>query len=357
MARIAVFLASVAVVLAGVATLDWWIDPFQDRYDSAPLAASLAQPKPCFLAWDTFSARAWPAYKLDLFRRRDARLVVVGTSRAAKIEAHPGERGFANLLVPGSGPETLAPLFRALHREGHGRRLTVYLTVEPFWFGRGWTTQESFTDSYLRNAKYLLSGQTLKATLRELRRTPGVIRHPRALRAWAIYRGHGVCVVGRGDSVLAGAAEAWAPDGGLWYNDEVNRATQPRGVPLIEVQFQAFSGKGLDPGRREALEDGLETARGYGWRVVGVSLPFSTSSLQKLVRTPQTHGVITAFRREMPGIFARYGFRFLDMTDRRSVPCGEHDFSHDDGGHANLGCGRKIRRLLDAAARGSAPRP
>jgi hypothetical protein len=356
MGRIAAFLASVAIVLASVAALDWWIDPFLDRYDSAPLAAALAQPQQCFLAWDTFSSRPWPELKLDYFRRRHARVVVVGTSRAGKLEAHPGERRFANLLVPGIGPETLVPLFRALHREGHGR-LTVYITVEPFWFGRGWTTQARFTQSYLRDAKYLISAQTLKATLRELLRTPGVIRHPRALRPWAIYRGRRVCVVGRGNSVLAGAVEAWTPDGGLFYNDEVTGAPPVHGVSLVEVQYDAFLGHGLDPGRRAALRDGLELARSYGWRVVGVSLPFSTHWRLQLERTPETHDVITAYRREMPAIFARYGFRFLDLTDVRSVPCGEHSFSHDDGGHPNIACGRKIRRLLDAeAARRPPPR-
>jgi hypothetical protein len=350
MRRVAVFLATVAVVLSGVAALDWWIDPFLDRYDSAPLAAALAQPKPCFLGWDTFSSRAWPALKLDFFRRRNAHVIVVGTSRAAKIEAHPGEQGFANLLVPGTGPETLAPLFRRLHAEGHGR-LTVYLTVEPFWFGRGWRTEEFFTRSYLRSAKYLLSGQTLKATLREVRRTPGVIRHPRALRPWAVYHGRGLCVVSRGNSVLAGAVEAWAPDGGLWYNDEVTGAPEPHAVSLVEVQYKAFLGSRLDPGRLAAFEDALEVAKGYGWRVVGVSLPLSTYWRLRLLRTPETHDVLSAFERQMPGIFSRYGFRFLDLTDVRKIPCGEQDFSHFDGGHPNVECGRRIRRLLDAAAR------
>jgi hypothetical protein len=349
MRRVAVFLATVAAVLGGVAALDWWIDPFLDRYHSGPLAAALAQPKPCFLQWDTFSSRAWPELKLDLFRRRDARTIVVGTSRAGKIEAHPGERAFANLLVPGTGPETLAPLFEILHREGH-RRLTVYLAPEPFWFGRGWRTGIAFRHSYLRTLRFIVSTETLHATFEELRRTPGVIRHPGALRAWGIYHGHGVCVVGRGNGVLAGAIHAWAPDGGLWYNDEVTGARAPRGESLVDLLYSSFLGAGLDPRRREALEDGLETAKGYGWRVVGVSLPFSTYWRLRLERDPATAPVLTAYRREMPRIFAREGFRFLDLTDVREIPCGENQFSHADGGHADVACGRRIRRLLDAAA-------
>jgi hypothetical protein len=297
-----------------------------------------------------FSTRALPALKLDLFRRRDARLVVIGTSRAAKIEAHPGERGFANLLIPGTGPETLAPLFRLLHAKGHGR-LTVYLAVEPFWFGSGWRTNVSFTRSYLSNVKYLLSEQTLEATLQELWRTPGVIRHPRALRSWAVYQGRGVCVVSRGNSVLAGAVSAWAPDGGLYYNAEVTGAPQPHSVSLVEVEYSAFLGHRLNPDRLAELENALQVAKGYGWRVVGASLPLSTYWRLRLLRTPETHDVLSAFEREMPGLFSRYGFRFLDLTDVRKVPCGEQDFSDFDGGHANAKCGRRIRRLLDAAAR------
>src|SRR5205823_5468630 len=160
------------------------------------------------------------------------------------------------------------------------------------------------------------------------------------------------CVVSRGSSVLGGAAEAWAPDGGLWYNDEVTRAGPVQGVPVVEQQYAAFFGRGLDPGRREALEDALEVARGYGWRVVGVSLPFGHRYVRLLEQRRATRAVFTAFRRELPGLFARYGFRFLDLTDVRSVPCPEHAFSHDDGGHPNAACGRRIRRLLDAAASG-----
>ena len=70
MRRVAVFLATVAVVLAGVAALDWWIDPLLDRYDPKPLAAALEQPKPCFLGIDVFSTRAYSELKFDYFRQR-----------------------------------------------------------------------------------------------------------------------------------------------------------------------------------------------------------------------------------------------------------------------------------------------
>ena len=353
MGRIAAFLATVAIVLTGVAALDWWIDPFLDRYDPAPLAAALSQPKPCFLGWDVFSTRAWPALKLDYFRRRDARVIVVGTSRAGKIEAHPGEREFANLNLPGTGPEALPPLFRRLHSMGHGR-LTVYLSVESFWFGGGWRTHAAFTRSYLRDLKYLLSFQTLHATFEELRRAPGALRHPKALRAWGIYSGRSRCVVSRGNTVFAGSGNTWAPDGGLWYNEEVTRAPRPHGQPIAALEHGGYVGKRLDPARLAALERALAIARGYNWRVVGVSLPYSDYWRLKLRRDPATRGVVTAFAREMPKIFARAGFRFLDLTNVRRAGCGLHSFSRYDGGHPDAVCGMRIRRLLDDAARAPA---
>ena len=349
MTRIAVFLGVVLSILGGVAALDWWIDPLLDRYDPKPLAAALVQPKPCFLGIDVFSTRAYSELKFDYFRQRNARIVAIGSSRVGKLSAWPGEWQFANLNLPGIGPEALAPLFRRLHAEGHGR-LTIYLGVEPFWFGRGWTTESFFTTSYVRDAEFLLSTQTLHATLDELRRTPGVIRHPRALRPWSIFRGHGVCVVDRGNSVFAGAASAWAPDGGLWYNDELTGVPTPQGVPFIRFEHNHYTGTSLDKRRVRALRSALGVASGYGWRVVGVSLPLSTYWRQSLERDPQTVRVLTHFSSEMPAIFRAYGFPFLDLLDVRAVPCGEQEFARKDGGHPNGACSRRIRRLLDAAA-------
>ena len=79
-------------------------------------------------------------------------------------------------------------------------------------------------------------------------------------------------------------------------------------------------------------------------------LPFGSEWVRRLQRTAATRSVFTQFRRTMPGLFARSGFRFLDLSDVRSVPCPDHAFSHDDGGHPNAACGRRIRRLLDEAA-------
>src|SRR5207244_11492125 len=135
------------------------------------------------------------------------------------------------------------------------------------------------------------------------------------------------CVVSRGNSVLAGAIEAWAPDGGLWYNEEVTGAGLTHGVPIVEVLYNGFLGRALDQGRLAALRDALGVARGYGWNVIGVALPFGSEWVRRLQRTPATRDVFTQFRRTMPGLFARSGFRFLDLSAVRSVPCQDHPVS------------------------------
>jgi len=76
-----------------------------------------------------------------------------------------------NLGVPGTGPESLPGLFDRLHDEHHGK-LVVYLGTDAFWFGHGWRTKAWFDVSYLRDLKYLLSGQTLRQRLDVLRPAP-----------------------------------------------------------------------------------------------------------------------------------------------------------------------------------------
>jgi hypothetical protein len=150
--------------------------------------------------------------------------------------------------------------------------------------------------------------------------------------------------------VFAGAGNTWAPDGELWYAEEVRGSPRPHGQPIAALEHGGYLGKRLDRGRLDALADALALARGYGWRVVGTSLPYSDSWRLKLARDAATRTIVAAFAREMPRLFRRYGFRYLDLTNVHSVPCGAHSFSRFDGGHPDVACGRRIRRLLDAAA-------
>ena len=348
--RFVAFFAALAVALGAIAYVDWRLDPFGDRYHADVLVAALDRPAPCYVAWEVIGEQAWPAYKLDLFRRRHADAVVIGTSRVAKVGAWPGEERFVNLGVPGTGAESLPGLFARLHSE-HKGRLFVYLGTDAFWFGRGWRTKAWFDVSYLRDLKYLLSGQTLRSSLDVLRRAPGSLLHPDALRAFEIDRRGGTCVVDRGNSVFGGASNAWAPDGRLYFQYEVIHAPEiPKKASLVTLYHPFYVGRSLDRGHVESLEDALAQARRYGWTVVGFQAPISTRGIRRLETDPRTRLLFRRFRAQIPGVFARYGFRYLDLTNVHSVGCSESDFSFEDDGHPDVSCGMRVRRALDRAA-------
>jgi hypothetical protein len=348
--RFLAFFAALGIALAAIAYVDWRLDPYDDRYHPDVVATAFRQTPPCYVAWEVVGEQAWPTYKLDLFERRHADVVVVGTSRVAKIGAWPGEERFVNLGVPGTGTESLPGLFDRLHSE-HLGRLVVYVGTDAFWFGRRWRTRAWFDVSYLRDLKYLLSGQTLRQSIDVLRRAPGALLHPDALRAVEIDRQGQTCVVDRGNSVFRGGSNAWAPDGELWFQYELAHAGEvPRKASLVTIYHPFYSGTSLDGGHLEELEDALAKARRYGWTVVGFHAPISTRGIRRLESDPATRALFRSFRARMPGVFARYGFRFLDLTSVRSVGCSESDFSFHDDGHADARCGMLVRRALDRAA-------
>jgi hypothetical protein len=348
--RFFAFFVALAAALGAIAFVDRRLDPFGDRYHSDVLTAALDRPNPCYVAWEVVGEQAWPAYKIDLFRRRHAGVVVIGTSRIAKIGAWPGERQFVNLGVPGTGAESLPGLFDRLHHE-HKGRLVVYLGTDAFWFGRDWQTKAWFDVSYLRDLKYLLSGQTLRQSLDVLRRAPGSLLHPGALRAFEIDRRGRTCVVDRGNSVFGGGSNAWAPDGSLYFQYELIHASRiPRNGSLIDLYHPFYVGHTLDDGHLDALEKALGKARRFGWKVIGFQAPISTRGIRRLESDPGTELLFRRFRERIPGVFARYRFRFLDLTNVRTVGCSEHDFSFDDDGHPDVTCGMRVRRALDRAA-------
>jgi hypothetical protein len=353
MARIAAFLAMVGAGLAAVAALNWWLDPLGDQYHGRFLTEALGQPRPCMIAWGVLRPHSWGPYKLDLASRADADVVVAGTSRVAKVRAWPNERGFVNVGAPGEGADSLEGLFARLH-ERHRGKLTVYVGADLFWFGEGWRTATWFDTSYLRDLKYLLSPGTTGATFRLLRRAPGAIRHPQKVLYTEIDRNARICVVDRGNSVLGGASAAWAPDGSLFFQEEIKG--KPRvAAPLIDVLRPDLVGARLSPRAMSALGRALTNARAYGWTVVGFAAPFAPNSVRRLGSEAQTKRVYHDYRARMPGFFRRYGFRFLDFTDVASIPCAPEDFSPQDEGHPDAPCSMRIRRKLDAAA-GVVPR-
>jgi hypothetical protein len=162
-----------------------------------------------------------------------------------------------NLGVPGTGTESLPGLFDRLHSE-HPGRLVVYVGTDAFWFGHRWRTRAWFDVSYLRDLKYLLSGQTLRQSLDVLRRAPGALLHPDALRAVEVDRQGRTCVVDRGNSVFRGGSNAWAPDGELYFQYELAHAGEvPHKASLVTIYHPYYAGTALDGGHLEALEDAL----------------------------------------------------------------------------------------------------
>lgn len=348
MRRIAIFLGTIALSLVGVAGLNWWMDPLADQYHTRFLSQALAQNPPCMISWAVLRPRSWGEYKLDLAKRTPVRRVVVGTSRVAKISAWPGERTFVNLGTPGLGAQSLPDLFAGLHA-AHPGPLIVYVDADLLWFGTGWRTATWFDNSHLRELKYLLASSTAVATIKLLRRAPGAIRHPQQVLYAEIDRRGTRCMVDRGNTVFGGSSAAWAPDGSLFFAAELQGRRIP-GSPLIDLLRPDVVGTQLSPSAVSALDHALRNARSYGWTVVGFAPPFSPTLVRRLGSESQTHGLYRDYRRRVPRLFERHGFRFLDLTDVRSIPCSPNDFSPNDGGHPDIPCSHRIRRKLDAAA-------
>jgi hypothetical protein len=358
MARILVFLGTIAAALAGVAALNWWMDPLGDRYHGRFLDQALSQPEPCFISWAVLGSRTWGEYKIDLFGRAHRDVMVVGTSRVAKISARPGETGFVNVGAPGVGADSLPPLFERLHSLQPGP-LTVYVNVDPFWFGTDWRSETRFKPSNLRELKVLLSAQLAGETVRLLRYAPGAIRHPQKLQYTELDQTPHGCVIDRGHAVRNKIANAWGPDGSLYFWEDIfpNPSHLTRGLMIIK-QAGGLIGNRLSARQLASLDRALRLARSYGWRVVGVSVPFSPHSVHELESDRRFATVFEDFRAQVPRVFARDGFPFLDLTDVGSVPCRADEFTGDDEGHPDIACSARVRAKLDAAARAEPiPRP
>ena len=183
MLRIAFFLATVLAGVAFAGGLDWWMDPFNDRYYPGAVTAALAaRPQPYLISEQLVGQGATGEFKWDLVRRKQARTIVFGSSRVGRLGAHPGESTFVNLSVPGFDPSEIRSLFSHLGSIDHAP-ITIYLGAEDFWFNpslRGAYTP--WGRDWRGSLELWLSPQTLWGTIHLLRRAPGSIRHPGALR-------------------------------------------------------------------------------------------------------------------------------------------------------------------------------
>jgi hypothetical protein len=359
MRLLALFLGTIAAVLAALMLLTWWIDPFGQFYDGGPLRAATAGPEACLISEDLIGSSSWLPFKEDVYRTLRPRTIVVGTSRVLKMGSSPGERDFANLGMPGLGIEALAPLFRRLHEERPGP-LTVYIGVELFWFNPSWksfnpfnpswTSPVAFGSSWLSDLRYLLARQNVTTSLSLAVHKPGFLWH-----RWQRERIGRWCVLDRGSRVREGETYAWQANGSVVYRDELAGRAVPRifvpANPLAVHEVYYRDWHEFDQARLRGLDAALSQARSYGWNVVGFSPPATTSYAERLASTPQIAPRWREFGTLVPRVFRRQRFAFLDLRRAVDVPCPEWAF-YLDAWHAKPLCLETVRRLLDRAAAG-----
>jgi hypothetical protein len=339
MRALAAFFATAAAVVCALAAFNWWLDPLGQFWSDDVLAAAGER---CVISDDLVGTSSWLPFKEGVFRRRRPGAVVVGTSRV--LELSDGAR-FANLGMPGTGIETLAPLFRRL-RELHPGPLTVYLGVELFWLNRTWQPNVVFEQGPKKDVKYVLARQTLSSSARLVREAPSSLAS-----AWTTTRDGARCVIDRGGRAARGEKDAWAPDGSFVYRQELG------GEPVREDEYTRdlveFSGpyyqhwRELDGERLAQLRDALALARSYGWRVVGYTPPYSHRYSTRIRSVfPQ---LWSEFGSVVTDAFRANGYRWLDLRRVEDVPCAGAAFV-DDGWHPNRACSARILRRLAAEA-------
>jgi lysophospholipase L1-like esterase len=342
MTRLLVFLGTAAVLLAANAGLNWWVDPFGEFWKPGAVRAARAARPQCLVSHEVIGGEYLP-FKLDVFRSRPTRTFVVGSSRVLKIGSWPGERTFANLGMPVISPEIVLRELRDLPRDVP--RQTMYLGVEAFWLNpsfKGFDVAPSFET----RARYVLSRSAFQESAKIIRRAPYVLLH-----RWRKERVGSACVIGRSRPALA-----WRLDGSRVWSFELDpRAYHPAIDPFTTNLHKLRTGiyadwSELSPKRVRALEQVLAFARSRGWRVVGFTPPDGARYLRFFAANPVVGPRWRAFARLMPRLFARYGYRWLDFRDARSIPCRQSDFV-DGGYHTDAACSMRMRARLDAAAR------
>lgn len=354
MKRLVVFFATVAVVATALMWLNWWVDPLGDYYDNSATARGLDFHRPCLISDDVIGAGSWWRFKRDVYRRLAPKTVVIGTSRVLQLRAHPRERDFANLGLPGTSVPMLVSFLEDLHAV-HPGPLTLYLGIELFWLNANWAPPYFYSppgkSATLRD---LMTRQRLGGTITLIAQRPSVL-----FRRWHIGYTGGQCVIDSGNRAAKGEVGAWAPDGSLWYPHQV-RKDLPREPPPDDF--------GRDLGRLEGphylggyytnwnrlsyLDDlgkALALARRYRWAVVGFVPPYSTRYVRRLSTAAQTASRWREFTRVVPRLFTRYGETFVDSRWVREIPCPDNAFV-DDGWHPDLACSTRLRAILDAAA-------
>jgi hypothetical protein len=342
MRRLVLFIGVATVLLGAVAAFDWWVDPFGDIYKRGALTAALDQRPNCLVSQEIVGARYFP-FKLDVFHRRPTTRFVVGSSRVLKIGAHPGERSFSNLGFPGSSPETILSLFRALPAKP---AQTVYLGVDSFWFNNHYVVPVYRPSAY-HLAQYLLSRATFQFAVRYVRQGHFILTD-----RWKREEVGRSCVIGRLYPSIA-----WKVDGSRVWSWELDpKVFPPFQAPPYSTDLTTYRNgyydrwTAFDTRRVRVLEQALALARKRGWRVVGFAPPEPPGYFRLLRADPRLAARWHEFLQVMPALFHRQGFTWAGLWDGRADGCSAADFP--DGFHSNASCSARVRARLDAAARG-----
>ena len=342
MVRLLVFLGTAAVLLGANAALNWWVDPFGEFWKPAAVREAREDRPPCLVSHEVIGGEYLP-FKLDVFRARPTRTFVVGSSRVLKIGSWPGERTFANLGMPVISPEIVLRELRDLPRDAP--RQTMYLGVEAFWLNtnfRGFDVAPGFET----RARYVFSRSAFQESVKTIQRAPYVLLH-----RWRKERVGDACVIGRSRPALA-----WRLDGSRVWSFELDPHTYHPAIDPFTTDLHTLrtgiyaDWTQLSQKRIHALEQVLAFAHARGWRVVGFTPPDGARYLRFFAANPLIGPRWRAFARLMPKLFARYGYRWLDFRDARSIPCRQSDFV-DGGYHTDAACSMRMRARLDAAAK------
>jgi hypothetical protein len=322
MRRIVLFLAIVVVLLGAVAVFDWWVDPAGNIYK--PDALTTAMRDNCLVSQELVGARYF-SFKLDIFHRRKTTSFVVGSSRVLKIRSHPGETRFSNLGFPGSAPETILALFRALPAKPVQ---TVYVGVDSFWFNEG-NPVPTYRPTRMQLAEYLLSRSTFELGFKFVRQAHYILTD-----RWRRERVGTSCVIGR---ISPGIA--WNVDGSRVYNYELDPTVGRPHAAAHAIDLGAF-----DPGPLQPLREALALARSRGWHVIGFAPPEPPKTVALLERSARWH----RFLAEVPQVFRDEGFTWAGLWDGARIGCSASDYP--DGFHSDARCSDLLRARLDAVA-------
>ena len=335
MRRLVLFISLSLGLLAVGMAFDWWVDPY--GYVWKPSAVADARKGNCLVSQELIGARYY-SFKLDVFEQRPTRTFVVGSSRVLKIAAHKGEQSFANLGYPGSAPETILKLFRALPAKP---AQTVYLGMEAFWLNHAYALPATDPSNY-RVLEYLLGRSVFEQSVSLSRQAHYIATH-----RWRRTNVGSECVIGRIYPSIA-----WRVDGSRVWSWELDPKRFPKfGVTPYTGDLSTWRNgyfadwRSLDKAR---LHRAASHSRAIAAGVCRVRRRSRRCADKARIRYPTP-----AFLRLMPRLFARYGIRVSTRTDGGSAAGGVSS----DAFHTDAACSLRVRDWLDEAARRSQVRP